>query len=334
MRHVAKKGGVLVGFHERASSYVADMSSCEVMPAQVSELLLPLRALVGELSLRERLPQIELAAADVEGGLQIVLVLRVLQPPTADDLRRLESFARERGVEFWLQPGGPQTAVPLTAAQPQFLELVLPEFGVRLPFLPTDFTQVNHHVNAVLVSRAVRPASAEPNDRVVDFFCGLGNFTLPLARRAAQVVGYEGSATLIERARSAAAGHGLAGRTRFVAQNLFEWSLADWEAAVEANGGVDKVLIDPPREGALAVARALAAASLRPARIVYISCNPGDPCARLRGARARGRLASEGRRRRQHVSAHLARRIDRRARARVVLTAVQAHDRAIRCRAA
>ena len=144
VRYVAKKGGVLVGFHERASSFVADMKSCEVMPAQVSELLLPLRALVAELSVRERLPQIELAAADVAGGLQVVLVLRVLQPPSADDLRRLESFARERSVEFWLQPGGPQTAVPLTAAQPQFLELVLPEFGVRLPFLPTDFTQVNH----------------------------------------------------------------------------------------------------------------------------------------------------------------------------------------------
>ena len=108
MRHVAKKGGVLVGFHERASSFVADIRSCEVMPVQVSELLLPLRALVGELSLRERLPQIELAAADVEGRLQVVLVLRVLQPPSADDLRRLEWFARERGIEFWLQPGGPR----------------------------------------------------------------------------------------------------------------------------------------------------------------------------------------------------------------------------------
>ncbi len=274
VRYVAKKGGVLVGFHERASSFVADMRSCDVMPAQVSELLLPLRALVGELSVRERLPQIELAAADVEGRLQVVLVLRVLQPPSADDLRRLESFARERSVEFWLQPGGPQTAVPLTATQPQFLELVLPEFGVRLPFLPTDFTQVNHHVNAVLVSRVVRLLSPEPNDRVIDFFCGLGNFTLPLARRAAQVVGYEGSATLVERACKAAASHGLGDRTRFVAVNLFEWSLADWGAAVEANGGVEKVLIDPPREGALAVARALAAASLRPARIVYVSCNP------------------------------------------------------------
>jgi 23S rRNA (uracil1939-C5)-methyltransferase len=179
------------------------------MPAQVSELLLPLRALVGELSVRERLPQIELAAADVEGRLQVVLVLRVLQPPSADDLRRLESFARERSVEFWLQPGGPQTAVPLTATQPQFLELVLAEFGVRLPFLPTDFTQVNHHVNAVLVSRAVRLLSPEPHDRVIDFFCGLGNFTLPLATLAREVVGYEGSATLVERARSAAASHGL-----------------------------------------------------------------------------------------------------------------------------
>ena len=274
VRYVAKKGGVLVGFHERASSYVADMKRCEVMPARISDLLLPLRALIGELSLRERLPQIELAAGDAAGRQQLVLVLRVLQPPTVEDCRRLDAFGREHAVEFWLQTGGPQTAAPLTATQPAQLEMALPEFGVRLPFQPTDFTQVNHQVNAVLVSRAVRLLAPGPADRIADFFCGLGNFTLPLARRAARVLGYEGSAALVERARAAAAGHGLEDRTSFAARNLFEWSAADWKAAVAECGSIDKVLIDPPREGALAVARSFAETPDRPSRIVYVSCNP------------------------------------------------------------
>jgi len=276
-RYVEKKGGVLVGFHERASSYVADMRSCEVLPAEVSALLLPLRELVAALSLRERLPQIELAAADrdmADGtALQIVLVLRVLQPPTDADLALLRDFARQHGVELWLQPGGPQTAVPLDDAQPPALRLRLPEFGVELPFLPTDFTQVNHRVNEVLVSRALRLLAPQPHERVVDFFCGLGNFTLPLATRAAQVTGYEGSDALVARARAAAAANGLAATTRFEARNLFEWTTDDWQQAVAA-GPVHKVLIDPPREGALAIAQALAATRDRPARVVYVSCNP------------------------------------------------------------
>ncbi len=274
VRYVAKKGGVLVGFHERASSYVADMASCEVLPERVSELLVPLRRLVESLSVRDRLPQIEVAVAECADGTQIVLVLRVLNPPDEADRARLLEFARRHEVQLWLQPGGPQTAAPLSPQQPAELHLNLPEFGVTVPFGPTDFTQVNHDINQALVARALRLLDPQPFERVVDFFCGLGNFTLPLATRAAHVWGIEGSATLVERARVAAQANALADRTSFEAANLFEWTAEDWESARRRAGGVEKVLIDPPREGALAVVRAFAASSAPPTRAVYVSCNP------------------------------------------------------------
>lgn len=274
VRHVAKKGGVLVGFHERASSYVADMRSCEVLPSKVSGLLVPLRRLVESLSIRDRLPQIELAVADGQGRLQIVLVLRVLNSPNEEDRTRLAAFAASEGVELWLQPGGPQSAVPLDPRQPAGLRLELPEFGVSVPFGPTDFTQVNHSVNQALVARALRLLDPRPGDAVVDFFCGLGNFTLPLATRAAHVYGFEGSAALLERARAAAQVNQLASRVTYGVCNLFEWTADDWDSIVRRAGGVARVLIDPPREGALAVAQALVATRSPPGRVVYVSCNP------------------------------------------------------------
>ena len=274
VRHVPKKGGVLVGFHERASSYVADMSSCQVLPEQVSRLIVPLRQLIAELSVRDRLPQIEMAVAlSPERALQIVLVLRVLQPLTDDDRTRLLEFAGRHDVEFWLQPGGPQSAAPLTGEQPSALTLRLPQFGVTVPFSPTDFTQVNHEVNGVLVSRAIGLLALSARERVVDFFCGLGNFTLPLATQAAHVVGFEGSESLVQRARTAARDNGVSDRTTLAVRNLFDWTDDDWNTVVDG-GGADKVLIDPPREGALAVARTLASTGQRPARVVYVSCNP------------------------------------------------------------
>lgn len=274
VRHVPKKGGVLVGFHERASSYVADIRECHVVPPHVSDLLLPLRALVGELSLRDRLPQVELAIAGSDGATQTVLVFRVLAPPTAEDRDRLRAFGARHGVDVWLQPKGPDTAAPMDPEVPSHLVLALPEFGVRIPFGPTDFTQVNHHINEILVGRALRLLDPQPGEAVADFFCGLGNFTLPLATRARVVVGVEGSAALVRRAQAAAELNGLAERTAFRAANLFEWTLDDWERLVAGYGGIDRVLIDPPREGALELARALAAAVDRPRRVVYVSCNP------------------------------------------------------------
>jgi len=273
VRNVRKKGTVLVGFREKKSPYVADMARCHVLPPQVSALLLPLRALIGALSIVDQVPQIELAVGEGEGGagLAIVLVLRVMAPPSAADLELLRAFADLHQIQWWLQPKGPDTAAPFYPEQPR-LQYSLPEFGVRMPFKPTDFTQVNHQINRVLVARALRLLEVRPDERVADLFCGLGNFTLPLATQARQVVGIEGSEALVQRAGANAALNGLDGKTAFQCRNLFEFDAADWAAL----GRFDKLLIDPPRDGAAAVCVALAAAdaALKPARIVYVSCNP------------------------------------------------------------
>jgi 23S rRNA (uracil1939-C5)-methyltransferase len=269
VRHVPKKGGVLVGFHERGSSYVADMRECHVLPPSVAALLLPLRELVGALSIRDRMPQVEVA----QGEAVLALVLRVLEPPTADDLALLRGFGERHGVELWLQPKGPDSIELFwtPGGGGSALRYALPEFGVAMPFRPTDFTQVNHAINATLVGRAVRLLDPRPDERVADLFCGLGNFSLPLATRAREVVGVEGSATLVRRAEDNARANGLRERAAFRVANLFELTAEGWGAL----GAFDRVLVDPPREGALAVAQALSApGAARPRRLVYVSCNP------------------------------------------------------------
>ncbi len=270
VRFVPKKGEVLIGFHERKSRYVADMRVCPVLPPKVSDLLLPLRRLVGVMDQRDRLPQIELAAGDAVTA----LVLRHLEPLTAADLERLRAFAAEHGVQWWLQPKGPDTVHLLDQGGPT-LAYRLPEFGITMPFKPTDFTQVNPHINRVLVERAVRLLAPQAGERLIDWFCGLGNFTLPLATRAGQVLGIEGSEVLVARARANAVGNGLAARTAFEARDLFELSAGD----LQRLGAADRWLVDPPREGAFALAKALAdlqgtAGWQPPRRIVYVSCNP------------------------------------------------------------
>ena len=270
VRHVVKKGGVLVGFHERKSSYVADMTRCEVLPPHVSALLVPLRRLVESLSIRDRLPQIEVAV----GSSVTALVLRVLEPMNAEDEARIRHFADEHSVQFWLQPKGPDTVVPFYPLDVA-LDYTLPEFGIRMPFKPTDFTQVNHAINRVLVGRAVRLLAPSRSDRVLDLFCGLGNFTLPLAKLAREVVGIEGSETLTGRALENARLNGVETHTSFVSRNLFEITADD----LRALGTFEKFLVDPPREGALAVSKGLAEIAQSgqgplPRRIVYVSCNP------------------------------------------------------------
>lgn len=267
VRNVPKKGGVLVGFHERKSSYVADMRECHVLPAPVAALLLPLRALIEGLSIRDRLPQIEVAV----GEAAIVLVLRVLEPLSADDEARVRAFAEAHRVHIWLQPKGPDSILPFWPQEPQPLWYALPEYGIRMPFKATDFTQVNHLINRVLVDRAVRLLDPQATDRVVDLFCGLGNFTLPLATRAREVIGIEGSAALTQRGEENARANGLSDRVRWRTANLFEFTVNE----LEELGPIDRMLVDPPREGALAVAKALAGTTgPRPHRIVYVSCNP------------------------------------------------------------
>ena len=274
VRYVANKGGTLVGFHERASSFVADMSECHVLPARLSKLLPLLRALIDALSIRARLPQIEVAA---DGDEQVILVLRVLESPSREDRERLVEFMRRHDISVWLQPGGPASATPLAESDPVELVLRLPEFGIALPFAPTDFTQVNPWINEVLVGRVVRLLAPRPDDVVADFFCGLGNFTLPLATRAQRVIGLELHDGLLARARAAAASNGLALRIELAAHDLTRWVDDDWRALCARHGAIARVLLDPPREGALAIARAFAAPESRgsrPQAMVYVSCNP------------------------------------------------------------
>ena len=276
VRHVAKKGTVLIGFHERKSRYLADMQVCPVLPAPVSALLMPLRDLIGSMDERDRLPQIELAIGQRLDGLVTALVLRHLAPLTVADQNRLRSFAATHGVQWWLQPKGPDTAHLLDEGGPE-LAYALPEFGITMPFKPTDFTQVNHAINSVLVGRALRLLAPGPAERVIDWFCGLGNFTLPMATRCAQVLGIEGSESLVQRARDNASLNGLAHKTQFAARNLFDLTSDD----LVAQGQAQKWLIDPPREGAFALVKALVDLHdaprdgwQPPQRIVYVSCNP------------------------------------------------------------
>jgi 23S rRNA (uracil1939-C5)-methyltransferase len=270
VRNVQKKGGVLVGFHERKSSFIADMKTCEILPPHVSAMLVPLRHLVETLSIFDQMPQIELAV----GASVTALVMRNMAPLTAEDESRLKAFADEYGIQWWLQPKGPDTVYPFYPAAVQ-LDYVLPEFGITMPFKPTDFTQVNHHINRVLVAKALRLLDAQPDDRVADLFCGLGNFTLPIATQVREVVGIEGSTALTERALGNAKINGVAEKTAFHCRNLFEAKTEDFIAL----GKFDRMLIDPPREGAIDVCQAIVGlaethADLRPKRIVYVSCSP------------------------------------------------------------
>ncbi|MGC3985306.1 MAG: 23S rRNA (uracil(1939)-C(5))-methyltransferase RlmD [Pseudorhodoferax sp.] len=295
VRYVRKKGEVLVGFHERKSRYVADMRECRVLPPHVSALLLPLRALVGAMDARETLPQIELAVgADVTA-----LVLRHMEPLSAGDIAQLRAFAHAHGVQWWLQPKGPDTVHLLDEGGPQ-LSYRLPEYGIEMPYRPTDFTQVNAHINRVLVHRALGLLQVQRDERVIDWFCGLGNFSLPLATRAREVLGIEGSEALVARSRdnyrrnaAMRGSHGPLAPTRFAARNLFEMT----PEQLVADGTAQKWLVDPPREGAHALVQALA--QLRqegperadwqpPRRIVYVSCNPATL------ARDAGILVNEG----------------------------------------
>ena len=270
LRHVPKKGGVLVGFHERSSSLVADITTCEILPDHVARLLVPLRELVGAMSLFRDVPQIELAI----GEESTVLVMRIMAPLTPADEVLVKAFADQWNIEWWLQPKGPDTAYPYYPAARE-LYYTLPEFGIRMPFKPTDFTQVNHQINRVLVSKALRLLDVQPTDRVADLFCGLGNFTLPLATRAREVVGIEGSTALTTRALENAQANGLAAKTSFSTRNLFEVT----KGHLVALGRFDRMLVDPPRDGAMALAEALVELrktheDLMPQRIVYVSCSP------------------------------------------------------------
>ncbi len=292
VRFVRKKGEVLIGFHERKSRYVADMKVCHVLPKHVSDLLLPLRALIGSMDAKETIPQLELAVGDDV----IAMVIRHMEALSEGDMDKLRAFTiTHPDVQWWLQPKGLDTVhlMDEKLGKVSTLFYALPQFGITMPFKPTDFTQVNPHINQVLVARALRLLDVQKSERVIDWFCGLGNFTLPLATQAREVLGVEGSEELVARSRQNyelngknRENTGVAGvsnqlsATDFVVRNLFEIT----SAVLAADGGAEKWLMDPPREGAFALVKALVElvqgtavdvpSWQPPKRIVYVSCNP------------------------------------------------------------
>ncbi len=263
VKDVGKKGRVLVGFRERSKPYIADLRRCEVLAEPIAGLLEPLARLIEKLTVRAQLPQIEVAVADNATA----LVLRILQPITTADSELLGEFATTHAVEFLLQSGGPRTVTSLAeTATPLYYRLE--EFAVTLEFQPLDFVQVNAGLNALMIRQALELLGAGPGDRVLDLFCGLGNFSLPLARRGAEVVGVEGDVGLVARARANAIRNGLP-NSAFFSADLSQPDLdARWW-----QGGYSHVLLDPPRAGAREVLAAVA--RLAPRRIVYVSCHPG-----------------------------------------------------------
>ncbi len=265
VKHVIKKGKTLVGFHEKRSSYVADMQSCEILAPKIAKLLPLLAELVSGLSIRDQLPQIEVAVGEHVDA----LVLRVMATPNHADEALLRAFADTHDIQFWLQSKGPETIVPFYPLDAPALSYSLPEFDISMPFAPSEFTQVNSALNRVMISRAMRLLDPQPGERIADLFCGLGNFTLPIARSGAQVMGIEGSDALVKRAQQNSASNGLSGSTSFMAMNLFEMT----EAGFAQLGNFDKLLIDPPRDGAFELVKSLGGETA-PKRIVYVSCNP------------------------------------------------------------
>ncbi len=264
VKYVPRKGRVLVGFRERASHLIAQLERCEVLAAPVGELITPLASLIGELSIREQLPQIEVAVGDQAAA----LVLRVLATPSEADLGRLRAFEAQHGVRLFLQTGGVDTVRSLSEPSAS-LSYALPEAGIELEFTPTDFIQVNAQANRALVAAAGDLLELGAGSDVLDLYCGLGNFSLALARRARSVVGVEGDAKLIERARANARRNGIANaefhQADLAAQDL---SQSPWLKRTYSH-----LLLDPPRIGAREMLPAIA--RLAPRRLLYVSCHPG-----------------------------------------------------------
>jgi 23S rRNA (uracil1939-C5)-methyltransferase len=262
VKYVPKKGKVLVGFRERGTPYVTDLQECHVLHPRISALLQPLSVMIDGFSIRDKVPQVEVAMDDT----QLVLIFRVLEPPSDRDTEALRAFGRDHDLFVYLQPGGPDSVAPLDEAAE--LAYALPGFDLSLSFLPNDFTQVNTAINRQMVPRAIDLLDIQPGEQVLDLFCGVGNFTLPLATRADRVVGVEGDAGLVARARANAERNGL-DNVSFHVANLYE----DLERPPWLGEHYDKVLLDPPRSGALEILGDLPKLGAR--RLVYVSCYPG-----------------------------------------------------------
>ncbi|OOZ42041.1 23S rRNA (uracil(1939)-C(5))-methyltransferase [Solemya pervernicosa gill symbiont] len=262
VKDVVKKGKVLVGFREKGSPYLAELEQCEVLHPSVGLRLRELATLIEGMDTHNRIAQIEVAVSDSDTA----LVFRNLDPLSEGDHKKLLDYAQAQQLQAYLQPGGPDTVTPLWPEAPS-LSYRLDAYDVEITFEPGDFTQVNHEINHQMIDRAIEMLELEPGERVLDLFCGLGNFTLPITRRAAAVVGVEGDATLVERAKANAERNGIENAEFHVADLADEHIDPPW-----LQGGFDKILLDPARAGALEVLPTLA--KLGTKRIVYVSCNP------------------------------------------------------------
>lgn len=263
VKYVDKKEKVLVGFRERGSPYIAELESCEILHPAVGEILRPLADLIGTMTVYRQVPQIEAAIGDS----QVALVLRHLAPLTSGDHELLRDFERRYIVRFYLQPAGPDSIVPLDSDTPATLTYGLPDHNIVFEFAPTEFTQVNPVINRSLVNAVIDWLKPRADDRILDLFCGVGNFSLPLARHAGRVTGVEGDAGLVERARANAAGNELNNAEFFRA----DLAARDLQAAF-MHRRYEHVVLDPPRSGAEAIIRQLNWRGVR--RIAYVSCNP------------------------------------------------------------
>ncbi|MBV1881417.1 MAG: 23S rRNA (uracil(1939)-C(5))-methyltransferase RlmD [Pseudomonadales bacterium] len=278
VKNVPKKGGVLVGFREKRNSFVADIQSCPVLDVRVGQKLAELGDLIAKLSINDKIPQIEVALGDTE----IALVFRHLEPLSSEDLRLLVQFCQEHIFHLYLQSGGPKTVVKIWPEDsPSRLHYQVPAHGLAYGFHPMDFTQVNSEINLQMIDRALELMDLSPEDRVLDLFCGLGNFTLPLAKYCQEVVGVEGSEEMVERGRENAVANGLTNVDFFSADLTKDMSQEAW-----AKKGFDKILIDPPRSGALDIIALLPKFNAN--KIVYVSCNPATL------ARDAGELVKQG----------------------------------------
>lgn len=263
-RLVTKKGGVLVGFREKASTYVTDMNSCEILDERVASVIPALRELIGNTSIPDQIPQIEVAAADNA----VALVFRHLKPLTQQDIELLKRFGSEHDIQVWLQPAGPDSVAPLSDTPPEPLYYGFDDSDIRIQFSPIDFTQINASINRKMISLAIEWLDVDEHSHVLDLFCGLGNFSLPFAEKVAWVTGIEGSQKLVDGAAANAERNGLK-NTDFRMADLYEQA----DSFAWGDRPYNRVMLDPPRSGAMEVLRLLPDEFAR--KIVYVSCYPG-----------------------------------------------------------
>ena len=269
-KNVDKKGGLLVGFRENGAPYVVDMNECLVLPKHISNLIPLMRQEFVKLSIKTKLPQIEVAVGDRIS----VLVLRNMEEITAADEEILINFVdkystNENPLQIWLQPKGPETCYPFYPLDAPQLSYSLADFGIEMPYYPSEFTQVNTELNNKMVNLALELLAPQAHELIADFFCGIGNFTLPIAKTARQVIGVEGSDQLVKRARQNALSNNLGENVSYQVCNLFKID-SEWLSSL---GKLDKWLIDPPRDGAYELVKSITKETA-PMRIVYVSCNP------------------------------------------------------------